>query len=460
VPKVLRDAGWLATGYLGRSFAYLAVALLLARVLGPTDYGRLSVFIAVSMTISYLAGSWPFLAVPVLVARGDRVSTVVTPAGLLACIVVIPAATVVVLTTAGVDDLSFELVLPYALALMVLQAVYAVLQAAGAMRRIAAIQTGERVVALAVALVLAATGGLDLTGGQAAVGAGALVASVVSLTALARRTPLLSASSANRDGLRRVLSAVGSLGIVTLAAYGVAWIDLLILAALESDAVVGTYAVAYQIFTVVLQLGALWVVAALPHHARQGKSVQQSLEATTVTSAALVWSAGVVVVGLLGAVGLPRLFGASFRDAVTPLLLLLTTAPLLALYFPAVPVLIASDRTRRLAAVSVGGVVVNVALDLVLIPPYGILGPALATAAQNALVAVALGSLILGRNLTTAVAWLLPALASLTALAAWPESFAARAATAIVALVSLTVGLRGLSSFLPSRASVVGPGIT
>ena len=68
--RVASGFSWLALGYLGRTLAYLSLTTILARSLDPGAFGRLSVFLAVGAGIAALAGSWPFLSVPLLVGRG------------------------------------------------------------------------------------------------------------------------------------------------------------------------------------------------------------------------------------------------------------------------------------------------------------------------------------------------------------------------------------------------------
>ena len=60
-----RNVGWLWVGYVGRSLGYLALIVVFTRALGTAGFGLLSVFLAVTLGVSLVAGSWPFLAVPV-----------------------------------------------------------------------------------------------------------------------------------------------------------------------------------------------------------------------------------------------------------------------------------------------------------------------------------------------------------------------------------------------------------
>ena len=69
---------------------------------------------------------------------------------------------------------------------------------------------------------------------------------------------------ADAHGTHVAAHAHGTQGIVNAASYGVAWVDIYLLAAFKPDSDVGIYSLAYQIFSFVTQLATCWLVAALP----------------------------------------------------------------------------------------------------------------------------------------------------------------------------------------------------
>ncbi|HEY1853541.1 MAG TPA: hypothetical protein VGG40_03055, partial [Solirubrobacterales bacterium] len=77
--RLSRDVGWLWAGYLARSLGYFGLILLFTRELGTSGFGQLSLFLAVTLGVSQVAGSWPFLAVPVLHAQGRSIGASFRP---------------------------------------------------------------------------------------------------------------------------------------------------------------------------------------------------------------------------------------------------------------------------------------------------------------------------------------------------------------------------------------------
>jgi O-antigen/teichoic acid export membrane protein len=457
IDQPARGVSWLAAGYAARSLLSLGLTMMLARGLGPADYGAISVFLALAAGIAYLAGAWPFVAVPILAARGVRVGAVFRPALVLAGIGAVVSAAIVLpfaspLGLEGSGSLA-RLVL-YAAALLALHGLYSVFQTEGRMQMIAFTQAGERLVTLLLVASLVAFGALTVAGAEAALAVAGAVFAAAALTATSRRLRLLSRGGAGASpGIRVVVRTVGAMAVVTTATYLIAWIDIVLLAALRTARETGLYALAYQIFTVVIQVGALWIVAALPGHARRAASgeldIDEALPRGKLLAATRAWGAAVAIATVVGAVTLTTVFGEGFAESLGPLVVLLSSACFLAPYFARVPLLIASGQTTSLAVVTVAAVIVNVALDLALIPLVGIWGPAFATAAVNAGSALAVVWLMSGARHVAA-----------TALAAAPTALAIGllaldpgepALLGLVAVVAAAVGLRELWASRPRR---------
>jgi len=461
-----RQVSWLCLGYGGRTLAFLGLNVLLAQRLGPEQYGAVSLFLAVGAAIAYLAGAWPFQAVPMLVAEGRGVGETFRAAALAAlagAVVLTAGALPLAGALLGGEPGLLVLVLVYASAQLALQGAYSVLQTLGRARAIAAVQTGERVLALAVVAVIAATAGLGDREAQLALAVSAVVAAVIVLVPLARRAGLLrrSGTPAVRPGT--IGRTVGLLAVVTTGSYVVAWVDLLLLGAFRSDAEVGHYALAYQVMTLVLQLGSLWIVVALPEYARRRArdpaATEQLPPPAQLAAAARLWSAGVAGVAVASALLLTTVFGAGFAASMGPLVVLLAGACVLAGYFAAVPVLMAQRRLRALATVTVGAIVTNVGLDLVLIPAVGAWGAAVATTAQTLAVTAAVLWLAAGpRAVLTQLGAVAPVLAALLVLAAEPRRAELLGAVVAVAAGVALCAARSLRGGGAARAAV-GPGV-
>lgn len=171
--------------------------------------------------------------------------------------------------------------------------------------------------------------------------------------------------------------------------------DSLLLGFLAGAAQVGLYGVAYKPVTVAIALPATYFVGLFPLLSRSWKEGPEAF--SRLVRRSLRWSATVALpIGVGGtflASPLIRfLFGAPYIDAVPALQLLCWSAVLVVLRGTHRWALQAAGLLRLDLVCASVAVVVNVALNLVLIPRYGIVGAAAATVAAEAvwLVAVSL----------------------------------------------------------------------
>lgn len=457
------DVGWLWAGYIARSLSYLALTAVLARGLGPSGYGELSLFLALTLGVSQVAGSWPFLAVPVLGARSKSVAAAFRPAAIVAALATL-AALVIALPLAALimsdSPVSLLALLLYSVALIGLQGVYGVLQAEGRMRGIAGVQTMERLTGLAALLIVGAVATLTVRGSEALL---AIVAAATCIAAFVFVTPeaLRGRADDSPDHLvSTVMKAVGAMGIVSVCAYGVAWVDIYVLDAFRSHEEVGIYSLAYQVFTFAAQLGSLWAVAALPRHARlevAGEDLLSRLPMERTLTVTRLWSAAIAALAVASIFALPVVFGADFEQAVVPMTILLAGAIYLAGYFAVLPAFVAGGRTRFLAKVSVIAVGINIGLDIALVPTLGFNGPAIATAAQTAFGAVALLWAALGASRAASVMLAgTPSAIAIAVLAVAPHNpalIALAVGAAALSFVWGASGLRGLGVFAAPAGS-------
>jgi len=226
--RLLRDLTWLWSGYVLRSVAYLGVVALLGRLLGPSGYGSVSLFIAVATGIGYVAGSWPFLSLPVLVARGASLGRTFGTALLVACAGAVVAAAILLPFAGSLINGGPAIVATacaYALGLILLQGLYGVFQTRGEMHGIAAAQTGERVLSLAVLGALSAVAGLTVGRADAAIAASACAVAALGLCA---RRHALRARPGAPVSVRKITHAVGPMAVVATCAYVIASIDLFV----------------------------------------------------------------------------------------------------------------------------------------------------------------------------------------------------------------------------------------
>jgi O-antigen/teichoic acid export membrane protein len=178
--------------------------------------------------------------------------------------------------------------------------------------------------------------------------------------------------------IARLALAMGVVQIVNLIGYRV---ELFVLDHFKGLAQVGIYSIAMQ------AAEAIWLIPAAVASAVTGPVVHETQAgAVRLIRAAcgkglLYTSAVALAIGGLAPFVIPLLFGDDFRGAVRPLLLLL---PGVVAYAPVtilvVYLTIRRARPRLSLLVSVIGLVVTAAMSLVLIPPYGASGAAVASA--------------------------------------------------------------------------------
>lgn len=451
--RLAADVSWLWAGYVGRSLAYLGVTVLLTRSLGPQGFGKLSLFMALGLGVAALAGSWPFLAIPVLVHRGRTIAEVFRPAARLAMLATLACLVVALPLSWKIlepDAAILAFVSIYSVALVGLQGLYGVFQAEGRMRGIAIVQTSERLLTLAILTAILLASALTVRSAEGTLAFAALSACAVAYLVLGKQTDLVGDSSSVALDWRTVLKTIGAMGIVNAASYGVAWIDIYLLAAFKPGTDVGIYSLAYQIYSFSLQLASLWIVATLPRHARSfhaGVSPADQLPAKEVQMGVRLWASLIGVGAVTSAIALTAVFGADFSDSAQPLMILLVGASFLAPYLAVVSVLIAADKSKLIARVSIVCVAVNVAVDLILIPTVGLIGPAVATTAQAAVGAVWLLSHTLGtRRLMEIVRVNAPVAVAIGVLALDPTSAPLLIITFAVSVLTAIPGLRWLRS--------------
>jgi polysaccharide transporter, PST family len=189
------------------------------------------------------------------------------------------------------------------------------------------------------------------------------------------------------SGLRPLLRRAWPLAFSSLIVYAYYLnVDTLILAATRSSEEAGLYSAPYRLF---LALNVVPIFAAyvlLPVLARR-EAGGQPAEATARLEYALqflVWY-GVAVVGvaeLQGATILTELFGSQFGGAAPTFVLLCAASGWYAIGYPVGYSLVARDRNSDYLAGAAGAGAVNLLLNFVLIPRFGIIGAGIATLAS------------------------------------------------------------------------------
>lgn len=224
-------------------------------------------------------------------------------------------------------------------------------------------------------LALASWGFPDVAGGAAAVAAGYGAAAVLSI-ALNRVPHDLGRGARRIDAW--MLAAVLAIQVTSS-------LDTVLLGWLASTSDAGVYAAVYRIPNAWIALLSALLAGLLPLATRTlhqdgerfGRLRVRSLRVSAKAAGAVVLFAPV------GALLVPVVFGPDYRDGRLPALLLLLATAVITLAAPLHPLAVSAGRDRAYALVMVGGAAGNIALNLVLIPPFGMVGAAAATLAAQ-----------------------------------------------------------------------------
>lgn len=186
--------------------------------------------------------------------------------------------------------------------------------------------------------------------------------------------------------VRALLSAATPLGLVLVLNALYFKLDVFLLALLSTDADVALYGVAYRIFDMLVPLPGYVMVTLLPELARLEprdtrfrELVDQAFNGMwllTLPLAALALCAPEIL-GLIA--------GGAYEDGATTLVLIMLSLALASLNGVFGNTLVSQGRQAALLKVSGAVLVVNIALNLALIPPYGVEGAGVALLASEAL---------------------------------------------------------------------------
>lgn len=237
--------------------------------------------------------------------------------------------------------------------------------------------------------------------------------------------------------------------------------DIVLLGFWLGEEPVGLYSAAYRFCFLVLAVGIALHTAYLPAFARLPAGDLRAFSKLMRRSLGTAWSLALpMAVGgsLLAEPILVTLFGSEYAPARSAFSLLLVSIGLVFMHAMLHSVFLSLDRLESETRIVAAGAALNVALNFVLIPRFGISGAALATVAAEALI-LAVGGLSLARVGARAV----PAQAFRTVLATaimslillwlgphvlWPV----RLVTGMAAYVAALAALRALpEDLLPSR---------
>jgi O-antigen/teichoic acid export membrane protein len=157
--------------------------------------------------------------------------------------------------------------------------------------------------------------------------------------------------------------------------------DQILIAFIATEATLGVYAVAVNAWEILLYLPGAAATAVLPSVARADRTLRVEQVLKAFRSVALVSLAGLAVAAVVGPPLLVLVFGSSFEASIGPFLWLLPgTLGYVALGIFS-SALVASSSPGRSSVGPLVSLGLGIALDLILIPPFGASGAAIAASA-------------------------------------------------------------------------------
>lgn len=382
---VASNAAWLMAAELVGKMASFVLVVILARGLGPRQYGYFAFTMAFLPLFLHLA-RWGIDVASLrrITLRREEFSPMFVNGGVLRVALAV-IATVVGLALAAlfVDNrAAFEVVVVVGLALL-LDEVAAYLSVAFVafeqMRFDAGILIANRVVSTALAGLVVAVGG-GLLAVCVAYLLGSLGAVLLGWYFLAHRLPPLEVRDFRRAEVGPLLREGAPYGIAAFLNMAVFRIDAVLLQALKGPVAVGFYGVAYRFFEPILFVTWSIAQAAMPRLVRDAegpaptRTFELSLAATLAFYLPVAAGAPFTAAWLL-----EHLFGARYLAAETAVLWLAAAAVPYGVAHLARMAAVAAGERRSITAVAGGVLTFNVVLNLALIPAYGVSGAAAAT---------------------------------------------------------------------------------
>jgi O-antigen/teichoic acid export membrane protein len=167
-------------------------------------------------------------------------------------------------------------------------------------------------------------------------------------------------------------------------------LDFVILSILTGPAVLGVYAVASKFAELVKVLGLAITYVFYPRFARGGRLSAVADVQRLIPRAGAITAVSVVVLWVSAGLVIPALYGSHFSSAVTPTRIILLGLPLEGVAGVIIAFLYGVGRPGLTSWAMGLGLIATVALDLILIPPFGATGAAIASAVSYLSTALAL----------------------------------------------------------------------
>lgn len=388
--SIAKNTAWLAGGeIIGRLFR-IALIFFAARGLGAAEWGISSyaLSLAVLFTIATDVGLGAIVTRQIVSDRENRAgylsAFLFMKLGLLAA-----GTATIMLVVPKIGSVPLAGSLPVTLALLVFF---------DSVRMIATVVNRARETMRLEAATNAVTQGAILCGGLAmlsimpsaeglniAYAAGSGIGTLVGLWTVRDHLPgiLTSFKAPVAKAIMKDAVPVAAMGLMGAAMLNT---DIIMLGWMRSPEEIGYYSAAQKIvFTlyVIPTLAAAAVFPALTRLANEKERFKKLAEGAIRNMLAI--GTPIAVGGIVTARGVIALFyGAEYLPAIAPFAILLLTVPLIFATGIVNSALIAQNRQKAFFIYSLTGFVLNIAFNWLLIPPFGIVGAALATLVTSA----------------------------------------------------------------------------
>ncbi len=364
-----------------------AATVYLARVLGASLYGVLGVTAAVVLYLVPLADGGLDIGTGVRAAAKDptafsRAAPAILTVRLVRALVLTLVVGIVGLFIIPVPD--GPVLAVYALTLIAAGSSSRWLHLAfDRARTVAVVRTLGQLVTVALILILV-RGPEDVTSAPLAQFAGEVGASVI-LLILLRRYGIRPTFTYDRAAAAPLLRQARPLVLGTLLGLTIFNSDLIFVRLFRDAEAAGYYAAAYLVVSFSVNLGLAYSMALMPSLARvtanppvQRKLYQNGLLHMLAGGLPIAIGGWVLAEPLVTTV-----FGAAYRPAAAAFPILVWSIPLSLVRDIPIVALITHGQERVVLRVTGLSVVLNIALNLALIPPFGIVGAAVATVATE-----------------------------------------------------------------------------
>lgn len=376
--------------------ALVGVNVIVTRATGPAGKGiftLMSLLVTMGTAITALGIGW---AATYFVGRrlfpvGDITGTLLTSSVVSAAVTLVGIGTGFLLFRdsyfAAVSNAQFLVTLALVPVVQIASTLAAIILATNRPIHFAAVSLVQWVVTFALQATLALAGRLDPTLALAAWLVGATLGGIVAFRVASTHVKLRF--GLDREVLRRLLGFGLKGYAANLLTFFNYRLDSLIVNALLGVASLGIYSIAVAIAEVIWNVAGALSTVMFPHVSSLERKDANRLTPVVSRNVWFVTVVAVVAVALLGRWLIEFVFGTVMVAAVQPLMLLLPG--ILALSGAKILTSYLSGIGRPIYAtwISAGSLVLTVALDLALIPRYGIAGAAAASSIVYVITAVA-----------------------------------------------------------------------